>query len=191
MLQDTFITTLAAHLFRALMAIITTFDLETRQFDAVNAFANSPIDEPTYCKLPAGWEGDQSLLLLLQQALYRLKQSPALWYCHLSSTLTDLRLESVSGVQCLHTNQHMLVFFFVNNIIIIYNKKFTCEVNEFEKRLCSTYKMRRLRQVEWFLEINITHKRHSQCLWLCQESYIDKIMTKFNISNTMNANTLD
>ena len=173
------------------MAIVAAFNLETRQFDAVNTFTNLLIDEPTYCKLPAGWEGDQSLLLLLQQALYGLKQSLTLWYRYLSSTLTDLRLESVLGVQCLHTNQHMLVFFFVDNIAIIYNKKFTCEVNEFKKRLCSTYEMRRLEQVEWFLEINITCEQHSQCLWLCQKLYIDKIMTKFNILNTMNANTLN
>ncbi|SLM36577.1 Ribonuclease H-like domain [Lasallia pustulata] len=138
-LQDTFAATLAARIFRALMVIVAAFDLETRQFDAVNAFANSPIDEPTYCKLPAGWEGDQSLLLLLQQALYGLKQSPALWYRHLSATLTNLGLESVPGVQCLHTNQYMLVFFLVDDIAVIYDRKFTHQVNEFEKKLCRTF----------------------------------------------------
>ena len=126
------------------------------QFDTVNAFANSPIDKPTYCKLPAGWEGDQSLLLLLQQALYGLKQSPALWYRHLSATLTNLGLETVPGVQCLHTNQYMLVFFFVDDIAVIYDKKFTHQVNEFEKKLCRTYEMRSLGQIEWFLGIHIT-----------------------------------
>ncbi|SLM34980.1 Reverse transcriptase, RNA-dependent DNA polymerase [Lasallia pustulata] len=138
-IQDTFAATLAARIFRALMAIVAAFDLETRQLDAVNALANSPIDEPTYCKLPAGWEGDQSLLLLLQQALYGLKQSPALWYRHLSATLINLGLETVPGVQCLHTNQYMLVFFFVDDIAVIYDRKFTHQVNEFEKKLCRTF----------------------------------------------------
>lgn len=55
--QDTIAATLAARIFRALMAIVTAFDLEPRQYDAANAFANSPIDEPTYCKPPAGWTG--------------------------------------------------------------------------------------------------------------------------------------
>ncbi|SLM34863.1 Ribonuclease H-like domain [Lasallia pustulata] len=129
-LQDTFAVTLAA---------LGAFDLETRQFDTVNAFANSPIDEPTYCKLPASWEGDQSLLLLLQQALYGLKQSPALWYRHLSATLTNLGLETVPGVQYLHTNQYMLVFFFVDDIAVIYDRKFTHQVNKFEKKLCRMF----------------------------------------------------
>ena len=32
------------------MALIATFDLNTQQYDAVNAFSNSAIDELTYCK---------------------------------------------------------------------------------------------------------------------------------------------
>lgn len=52
--QDTFAATLAARIFRSLMALVAAFDLKTRQYDAVNAFANSPIDEATYCKIPDG-----------------------------------------------------------------------------------------------------------------------------------------
>ena len=83
--QDTFAAILAARIFRALMAIVAAFDLETRQYDAVNAFANSSIDEATYCKPPEGWSAgsDSNILLLLLRALYGLKQSPALWYRHL------------------------------------------------------------------------------------------------------------
>ena len=70
------------------MAILAAFDLETRQYDAVNAFANSPIDEPTYCRLPEGWPGSGSgavnILLLLLRALYGLKQGAPQ---RLSSTL--------------------------------------------------------------------------------------------------------
>ena len=110
--MDTFAATLAARLFRFLMALTANFDLETRQYDAVNAFANSTINEPTFCKVPPGWIGKTNILLLLQKALYGLKQSPALWYKELSSTLVDLGLEPISGIECVYTNQYMIVFFF-------------------------------------------------------------------------------
>ncbi|SLM39797.1 Reverse transcriptase, RNA-dependent DNA polymerase [Lasallia pustulata] len=145
-LQHTFAATLAARIFRALMAIVAAFDLETRQFDA----------------------------------------SPALWYRHLSATLINLGLETVPGVQCLHTNQYMLVFFFVDDIAVIYDRKFTHQVNEFEKKLCRTYEMRSLGQIEWFLGIHITRERYSRHLWLCQESYIDKVTTRFTITSISN-----
>ena len=118
--QDTYAATLAARVFRALIAIVTAFNLETRQYDAVNAFVNSPIDEPTYCKPPGGWAGPPNALFLLLRALYGLKQSPALWYRHLSATLHRLGMESVTEVDCLFKNKYILVFFFVNDIVVIY-----------------------------------------------------------------------
>ena len=69
--QDTYAATLAAKAFRALMAIVAAFDLEAWQFDAINAFTNSQIDETIYCDYPEGFEQPGCCLLLLQ-ALYRL-----------------------------------------------------------------------------------------------------------------------
>lgn len=180
--QDTFAATLAARIFRALMAIITAFDWETRQYDAVNAFANSEIDEPTYCKPPTGWTGSDLILLLLLRALYGLKQSPALWYRHLSQTLIDLGLEPVAGVQCLFSNDFMLLFFFVDDIVVLFDQQYTTQVDEFQTRLFNTYEMRYIGELEWFLGIRISRNRETRQLWLCQDSYIDKLTSKFNIS---------
>ena len=68
--QDTFAATLATQIFQALMALVAAFDLETRQYNTINAFANNLIDESTYYKLPKGWSESQSILLLLLKALY-------------------------------------------------------------------------------------------------------------------------
>lgn len=113
------------------MAITAAFDLETGQYDAVNAFTNSSINKATYCSPPQGWKGDINILLKLVQALYGLKQSPALWYRHLSRTLIDLGLDPTPGVECRFTNDYMVVFFFVDDICILYDKKFTKEVDAF------------------------------------------------------------
>ena len=179
---DTYAATLAAQLFRFLMALTASFDLETRQYDAVNAFANSTINEPTYCKVPQGWIGRTDILLLLQKALYGLKQSAALWYKNFSSTLIDLRLEPISGIDCIYTNQYMIVFFFVDDICVMYDKRHIQQVDTFEANLFATYEMTSLGEIEWFLDIRITRNRSTRQLWLCQDSYIDKLAAKFNIS---------
>ena len=75
---DTYTATLTSRIFRVLTAITAAFDLKTRQYNAINAFANSQIDEPTYCYLPEGFQHSQKTLLLLNRALYNLKQSPTL-----------------------------------------------------------------------------------------------------------------
>lgn len=179
--QNTFATTLAARIFRTLITIVAAFDLKTRQYDAVNAFANSPINKPTYCKPPNGWTGFQSILLLLLRALYGLKQSPALWNRHLSQTLIKIGLEPIPGIDCLFTNQFMLLFFFVDDIVVIYDRRYTKEVNKFQAQLFQTYEMRYLGELEWFLGIRITRHRKNRRLWLCQDSYISKLISKFKV----------
>jgi hypothetical protein len=54
--QDTYAAILAARTFRILMAITAAFDLEVRQYDAVNALKNSFLDEVVYCKCPEGFK---------------------------------------------------------------------------------------------------------------------------------------
>ena len=53
--KDTYIATLVAKIFRAVMAIVAAFNLETWQCDIVNAFANSLINKIVYIKFPDGF----------------------------------------------------------------------------------------------------------------------------------------
>ena len=60
------------------MIIITVFDLSTRQYDAINVFANNDIDELTYCKSFDDWKETINVLFFLLKAFYELKQFSAL-----------------------------------------------------------------------------------------------------------------
>ena len=53
--QDTYAATLAARVFRALMAIAAYFDLDIYQFDAINAFTNAYLDEDVFVRFPDGF----------------------------------------------------------------------------------------------------------------------------------------
>ena len=93
--------------FRALMAITAVFDLETRQYDAINTFINSKINEEIYVNHPEGITNQLSNsdhCLLLLRGLYGLKQSPLLWLHDLTNILSGLGLQAVPGVDCLFTN---------------------------------------------------------------------------------------
>jgi hypothetical protein len=49
----------------------------------------------------------------------------------------------------------------------------------FEKLLMKRFEMRILSELKWFLEIKIIRNRANRKIWLCQNSYISKIVTKF------------
>ena len=167
------------------MALVAAFNLKTRQLDAINVFVNNFINKLTYCKMLESFEvksiNVEHKFLLLCHALYRLKQFPVLWYKNLSTTLIQFGLELISSANCFFTNQHILVFFFVDDIVFIYNKKNCEHVDNFKAQLLQTYEMRRLSELEWFLGIYITKNRTNQHFWLSQVSYIDKLINKFNV----------
>ena len=77
--KDTYAATLALKTFRALMALTAAFDLEARQYDAVNAFLNSTINKLIYVSCPEGLPSTPNTCLRLLRALYGLKQSLLLW----------------------------------------------------------------------------------------------------------------
>jgi hypothetical protein len=146
----------------------------------VNAFANSKIDEPVYCKLPPGRTGPDVVLRLLK-ALYELKRSSALWHAELTGTLEELGLQPLSGVECVYTSPHMIAFF-VDDIFVTHDRRHTAEVDAFESKLFSKYEMKNLGQIEWFLGIRVSRNRKDRKLWLSQDSYIDKLAAKFNVN---------
>ena len=77
------------------MAIIAAFDLETRQYDAINTFINSKINEEIYINYPEGITNQLSNsdhYLLFLRGLYGLKQSPLLWLHDLTNILLSLGL---------------------------------------------------------------------------------------------------
>jgi hypothetical protein len=59
------------------MGIAAAFDLDIRQYNAVNAFPNAVLPTPLACYYAEGYECSRYLLWVLR-ALYRLKTSPLL-----------------------------------------------------------------------------------------------------------------
>jgi hypothetical protein len=165
--------------FRALMAITAYFDLDTDQLDAINAFTNSRIDEEVYVRCADGYE-EEGKCWKLNRALYGLRRSPLLWFRDFSDTLTKLGLVQVPEAQCLFVSSTIIVFFYVDDICILSHPSHKAEATEFRTKLMEAYEFREIGELEWFLGIRIVRDRTQRTLWLCQDSYIDKITTSLS-----------
>ena len=142
------------------MTIVAVFKLETRQFNAVNAFVNNFINETIYCQTLDEWLNEKFysikknvILLLLRQALYELKQSSTLWYIHLFQTLMKLKLKLVVEVDCLFHTDFLLLFFFVDDIMIIYNHRYFMKIDSFQQALFNRYEIRYIDFIKCILNI--------------------------------------
>ena len=177
---DTYATTLASPVFRTLMAIIAVFELEACQYDIVNAFINSTLNKTAYYSCPEGYKGDGSYLLL-HKALYGLCRAPILWLKEFLKSLQKIGFKEVSGEPCLFTNQWLIIFFYMDDIVVLGHKEHRSHFDEFEKNLRAQYEIRALGQLTWFLGIRIIQDTTARKVWLCQDSYIDKITAKFHL----------
>jgi hypothetical protein len=172
--------------FRLLMALTAAFDLEIIQIDAINAFVNAPIDEDIYIPIPQAYmhmEGNQGKALKLRKALYGLRKSPKLWFNHFSTTLRELGLIPVPDEPCLfvHPTELRMVFFYVDDILIFGKPGSTPELEALARKIEKTYDIRRIKEVNNFLNVRIIRDRPNRRLYLCLDQYIEKIVTKFHL----------
>jgi hypothetical protein len=178
--DDTYAATLAAKSFRALMAICAIFNLDAYQHDAINAFVNSLLDEEVYVHMPDGYEMPGRCWRLLK-ALYGLRRSPRLWQLEFGSWLRSMGFKQVPEDPCVYTTEHIIVIFFVDDIVTLSYPANRSRVRDFEDSLHAKYPMRNVGELRWFLGIRVIRDRNARKLWLCQDSYIDKIVSRFHL----------
>ncbi len=163
------------------MAIVAAFSLETHQYDAINTFANATLPNPIPCQCAEGYERSEYLLWVLN-ALYRLKTSLILWYRDFTATLEDLGLNPVPESNCLYVNDWLILLFYVDDILVAYDPKHQDRMDQFEVNLMKKYELWQLGEAEHFLGIRIIRDKSLRKLWLVQDSYIDKLAERFNIT---------
>jgi len=152
---DTYAATLAARVFRFLMALAAAFGLKAYQYNVLNAFLNAHLDKTFYVQTPDPYVEELGKTLELKRALYGLKDAPLLWYKHLKETIMKLGLRPVKDVPCLFTNERLIVFFYVDDIVVLVHPDYLDNHRLFERELEAVYDLRKLGELKWFLGIRV------------------------------------
>jgi hypothetical protein len=160
------------------MAIAAYFNLEIRQYDAVNAFTNAHLLFPVLTALPEGFDDGKSIWEL-QRALYSLKTSPLLWYKDLTKTLESFGLTPVLDCNCLYKSDKLIVFFYVDDFIVMARPAHMAALDEFERKLLKRYEITNLGSLTTFCSINTYRNREPGDMWLSQRDYINAIYHRF------------
>jgi hypothetical protein len=76
-----------------------------------------------------------------------------------------------------------VVFFYVDDIVTLCRTKDLPKFHQFKEALLNKYEMKELGELSWFLGIRILQDRDQRKIWLCQDSYIDKIARACNLEH--------
>ena len=85
-------------------------------------------------------------------------------------------------VNCLFTDSSLILFFYVDDFVLLYRQEDKARAMNFERKLLSIYKIRSLGDLSSFLGIQII--RNDENLYLCQDSYIEKLVEKYYTTAT-------
>lgn len=185
---DTYAATIAVSIIRFILGIEAIFNLSSIQFDMKAAYLHARIKGTILC-WPLAKMAPDGMILQLLRALYGLRESPALWQSTLTEALVSFGLTPVPGVPCLLTNDHLIVFYYVDDVVVLFAEDDRPHADEFARKLAARFNTKNLGELRWFLALNIVRNRETREIWLSQESYINKITTKFLKPNTKRATT--
>ncbi|KAJ5771802.1 hypothetical protein N7520_002331 [Penicillium odoratum] len=174
--------TLAARTARMLFALSAAYDLDIRQRDAVNAFLNSKLLTEVYTLMPEGFMTQGKCWKLLR-ALYGLRIAPRLWQRDAARVLRELGLQQVAEDPCVFVGDGIIVFFYVDDILIAGHHTARERAQQLERELEKNWQLTDQGDAEWFLGIRILRNRKERKLWLVQDSYFASVAERFNLAH--------
>lgn len=172
--QDTYAATLASRSFRLLMSIAAKYDMELTQWDVTNAFVHATMDREIYMRMPPGYQ-KPGTVLKVQKALYGLRISPLLWQKEFTATLEAIGFTVIPHEPCCMIKDGIIIFFYVDDIIIAHHKSQEKEAYEAINLLKKRYTMTGGGELQWFLGVAVIRDRKARTISLSQAAYVEKI----------------
>ena len=165
---------------RSFLAVAAAKQQKPRNVDCTMAFLHAGLDERILLEPPTGVNISTGYCWLLQKSLYGLKQSSRNFGLMLTKWLQDHQWQGFHGDPCLWYKNGELIYYHVDDL-----KYLPTSENSFQKWLkefSRTFRCTDLGAAEKFLGMNIRYERDGTIV-LHQESYINKILSTFRMSD--------
>ena len=173
--------------FRIIMALVAHFDFDLHQMDVKTAFLNGNLEEEVYMKQPEGFSSSEGehLVCKLKKSIYGLKQASRQWYLKFHEVITSFGFEENIMDQCIYQkvsgSKICFLVLYVDDILLATNDKgLLYEVKQF---LSKNFDMKDMGEASYVIGIKIHRERSRGILGLSQETYINKVLERFNMKN--------
>ena len=175
---------------RLLMLLSIVMKWPVVQLDIPTAYLNADLDEKVFMRIPNYWQnfvddghkpGD---VVLVRKAIYGLKQSGRMWYCHMGDFLTRNGFQQSVHEPCMYMKRgqkgDVIVMVYVDDIFVSGGDKLGCET--FVKMLGDEYKAKLIgkvqsaigMEVEWSNDDRVMEARQSKLIasaWECAQGF--------------------
>ena len=185
--EETFSPVVRFASIRMILAIVAHLDLELYQMDVKTAFLNGELDEEIYMDQPESFVvvGQENKVCKLQRSIYGLKQSSRQWYLRFHRAITSNEFTMIDEDHCVYVKRSkdsfLILSLYVDDILLAGNNKEMIITTQ--KWLSSTFEMKDLGEASYVLGVKILRDRSKKLLGLSQETYIKKVLERFQMHN--------
>ncbi|KAG5549867.1 hypothetical protein RHGRI_014986 [Rhododendron griersonianum] len=172
---------------RVVLGMAASLNLEVEQLDVKTAFLHGDLEEEIYMEQPEGFKekGKENLVCKLKKSLYGLKQAPRQWYKKFDSFMVDHGYSRTTSDHCVFVKKFpdgnfIILLLYVDDMLIVGQD--SMKINELKLELSKSFAMKNLGPAKQILGMKITRDRKKGLIWLSQESYVEKILERFNMS---------
>lgn len=172
---------------RILLSIVSQYDFELEQLDVKTAFLHGNLDEKIFMSQPKGFEqkGKENWVCYLKKSLYGLKQAPRQWYIRFDTFIKSLDFNRSEYDPCFYykgkggPNSYYLLLYVDDMLLAGYDAN---EIKNIKQRLKQEFEMKDLGCAKRILGMEIKRNRSNQTLFLTQQTYILKMLTRFSMN---------
>ena len=169
------------------MKLVAHFDFNLHQMDVKMTFLNSKLEEEVYMKQPEGFSSSEGehLVCKLKKSIYGLKQASNQWFLKFHEVITSFGFEENIMDQCIYqkvsrSKIYFLVLYVDDILLAIKDKGLLYEVKQF---LSKNFAIKDMGEASYVIGIKIHRERSRGILGLFQETYINKVLDRFNMKN--------
>ena len=171
---------------RVMLGLATSMNLEIEQLDVKTIFLHGDLEKEIYMEQPEGFtiKSKEHLVCRLKKSLYGLKQTLRQWYKKFDSFMVKHGYDRTAFDHCVFVKkfsygEFIILLLYVDDMLIVSHN--TSKIDKLKNELSKSFEMKDLGLASQILSIKISRDRTNGKLWLSQESYIEKVLDKFNM----------
>lgn len=178
---------------RLLFALSVKLGLDVSHLDVKTAFLNGDLEETIYMKIPDCYYTNNSAckVLKLKKAIYGLKQASRAWNKKVDDCLITNGYKRSKIEPCMYIKDinkcKTIVTVYVDDFFIFSNDKI--ETENLKQILSHKFSIKDLGEVRQCLGMNVIFNKDKGYITLSQETYIDQLLSKFNLSDCKTVDT--
>ena len=184
--HETFSPTLKSDSIRIFTALAVQNNFQIHHIEINAAYLNAPLKEEIYMKPPKGHEDYNKKYWKLRKAIYGLKQSGKQWNDELDKYIKKIGYRRIISEPCLYLKENKynnissILAVYVDDILLAGKRE---EIKNTKNLIKEKFKIKDIGKVNFIIGIKFI--KHKNGYFLNQFRYIEEILEKFGMKNSV------